>query len=284
MIPIGIKERAEVFDNVCKAVAKKIFAPSFDPAKWAALIKEHRDGILGAETVEQFEAGVRELLGKLKISHITFFHQSLLKIPPQYAIGATLQKYQLNGTNRWMFEDVHEGSPAQIAGVERGDLLLQIERSSLSPPESPGFRMGGLCEVTIEKLDGEQVRVALGVPRPASKWHPIVRPRLVSWSKLGSDVGLLKVTGFPGQVGAPDELLDTGQSPGGLQLDPEARGEGIQTRKAPALRKDTLKKNRAVSAAPSVCLERQIHRNGHGGSRTAALPWSYCSACESAHR
>jgi carboxyl-terminal processing protease len=201
MIPIGIKERREVFDDVCKAVSKKIFAPSFDLARWAALIEEHRGRILAAETVERFEAEVRELLAKLKISHVTFFHQSLLKIPPQYAIGATLQKYQLNGTCKWMFEDVHEGSPAQIAGVERGDLLLEVEGSSLFPPEAAGFRMGGLCEVTIEKLNGDRERVTLGVPRPTSKWHPILRPRLVSWTKLDSGVGLLKVTGFPGQVG-----------------------------------------------------------------------------------
>jgi hypothetical protein len=92
MIPIGIKERREAFDNVCKAVAKKIFAPSFGLARWAALIEEHRDRILAAETVERFEAEVRELLARLNISHVTFFHQSLLKIPPHYAIGATLQK------------------------------------------------------------------------------------------------------------------------------------------------------------------------------------------------
>jgi carboxyl-terminal processing protease len=201
MISIGIKERAEVFDNVRKAVAKKIFAPSFDLKRWTALAQEHQHRILASETIEQFESEVRELLKELKISHITFFHQSLLKIPPQYAIGATLQNYQLNGTGSWMFEDVHEGSPAQIAGVERGDLLLEIEGSSLSPPEVPGFRMGGLCEVTVEKLNGERETITLGVPRPASKWHPIVRPRLVSWSKFDSGVGLLKVTGFPGQVG-----------------------------------------------------------------------------------
>ncbi|MGH9450878.1 MAG: hypothetical protein ACRD11_10075 [Terriglobia bacterium] len=48
-----------------------------------------REQILRADTVEQLEAEVRALLTQLKISHITFFHRSLLKIPPQYAIGAT---------------------------------------------------------------------------------------------------------------------------------------------------------------------------------------------------
>jgi carboxyl-terminal processing protease len=201
MIPLGLKERTEVFENVRKAVAKKIFAPGFDPKDWARLCQAHREGILAADTVEEFEAEMRALLAELKISHITFFHRSLLKIPPQYAIGATLQREQVNGVAHWMFQDVHEGSPPNQAGIQPGDLLLEIEGSPVAPPDQPAFRMGGFCEVAIEKLNGERTTVKLGVPLPSSKWHPIVRPRLVSWSKPRLEIGLLKVTGFPGQVG-----------------------------------------------------------------------------------
>jgi carboxyl-terminal processing protease len=201
MIPLGLKERTEVFENVRKAVAKKLFAPGFDPKQWAQICEAHRERILAADTVEEFEAEVRALLAELKISHITFFHHSLLKIPPQYAIGATFQREQVNGVAHWMFQDVHEGSPPQMVGVHPGDLLLEIEGNPVLPPESPAFRMGGFCDVGIEKLNGERTNVKLGVPLPGSKWHPIVRPRLVSWSKLQPGVGLLKVTGFPGQVG-----------------------------------------------------------------------------------
>lgn len=201
MIPLGIKDRTEVFENVRKAVAKKIFAPGFDPKEWARLCETRRERILAADTVEEFEREVRDLLTQLKISHITFFHRSLLKIPPQYAIGATFQREQVNGAAHWMFQDVHEGSPPNQAGIQPGDLLLEIEGSPVAPPEQPAFRMGGLCEVGIERLNGERTAVKLGVPLPKSKWHPIVRPRLVSWSKPQPGIGLLKVTGFPGQVG-----------------------------------------------------------------------------------
>lgn len=201
MIPLGLKERTEVFENVRKAVAKKIFAPGFDPAAWAAMVEARREQILKADTVEEFEREVRDLLAQLKISHITFFHRSLLKIPPQYAIGATFQREQVNGAAHWMFQDVHEGSPPNQAGIQPGDLLLEIEGAPVAPPEPPAFRMGGFCEIAIEKLNGERTAVKLGVPLPSSKWHPIVRPRLVSWSKPQLGIGLLKVTGFPGQVG-----------------------------------------------------------------------------------
>ena len=86
MIPLGIKERAEVFENVRNAVAKKIFAPGFDPAAWASMVEARREQILKADSVEEFEREVRDLLAQLKISHITFFHRSLLKIPPQLSL------------------------------------------------------------------------------------------------------------------------------------------------------------------------------------------------------
>ncbi|HEV2313699.1 MAG TPA: S41 family peptidase [Candidatus Acidoferrales bacterium] len=201
MIPIGLKERTEVFDRVADLTAKRLFAPSFDKLKWAELVQSRREQILAKETVEEFESAVRELLAELKISHVVFFHRSLQKIAPNYAIGATFQPCQVNGTIRWMFQDVHDGSPPASAEIHPGDLLLEIDGQPVSPPEMPAFRMGGFCEIVTEKLSGEQTAVRLGVPLPKSEWHPINRPKLVSWSKPEPRIGYLKAAGFPGQVG-----------------------------------------------------------------------------------
>ena len=38
MIPIGPKERTEVFNKVADLTAKRLFAPSFDKKKWAELV------------------------------------------------------------------------------------------------------------------------------------------------------------------------------------------------------------------------------------------------------
>jgi hypothetical protein len=43
-----------------------------------------------------------------------FFHQSFLKIPPHYAIGATFKTHVGNGGSHWMFQDVHERGPATL--------------------------------------------------------------------------------------------------------------------------------------------------------------------------
>src|SRR5579875_269357 len=201
MIPLGLKERTQVFNRVADLIAKRLFAPSFDKNTWAEFVQSRREQILAKETVEEFESAVRELLADLKISHVVFFHGSLQKIAPNYAIGATFQPWQVNGSARWMFQDVHEGSPPASVEIHPGDLLLAIDGRPINPPEMPTFRMGGFCEIAIEKLGGEQTAVRLGVPLPKSKWHPINRPRLVSWSKPAPGIGYLKAAGFPGQVG-----------------------------------------------------------------------------------
>src|SRR5579872_2489883 len=201
MIPITLKQRTEVFGNVVKVVPKKIFAPAFDATKWKALVDANRQRILEADSVETFESEVQKLIAELKISHTAFFHRSFLKIPPNYAIGATFQAYGTNGNSSWMFQDVHEGGPAYLSNMRPGDLLLEIEGTPVAPPDMPAFRMGGFSNVTIERLTGERVPLPLGIPMPKSKWHPIVRPRLVSWYKPEPGVGVLKAAGFPGQVG-----------------------------------------------------------------------------------
>lgn len=201
MIPIGLKERTQVFEKVSDLIAKRLFAPAFDDKKWPELVESHRQHILAQETVEQFEDAVRDLLRQLRLSHVTFFHGSLQKIPPNYAIGATFQLWQVNGTSRWMFQDVHDGSPPASAGIQPGDLLLEIDGKPVVASEMPTFRMGGFCDLKVEKLSGEQTVVQLGVPVPKSKWHPINRPRLVLWSIPATGIGYVKVAGFPGQIG-----------------------------------------------------------------------------------
>ncbi len=152
MIPIGLKERTEVFDNVVKLTAARMAAPSFDPAKWRVQADSRRELILAAGTSEDLEGAIRKLFSEVKASHVVFFHQSLQSIAPQYAIGATFQPYPRGGTSRWMFQDVHEGSPPAIGDIQPGDLLLEIDQKPITPPELPTFRLGGMCEIRVEKL------------------------------------------------------------------------------------------------------------------------------------
>lgn len=319
MIPITLKQRTEVFGNVVKVVPTKIFAPAFDATKWKALVNANRQRILEADSVEAFESEVQKLIAELKISHMAFFHRSFLKIPPNYAIGATFQAYGANGNSSWMFQDVHEGGPAYLSNMRPGDLLLEIEGTPVVPPDMPAFRMGGFSTVTIERLTGERVPLPLGIPMPKSKWHPIVRPKLVSWYKPEPGVGVLKATGFPGQVGIDvareiDEavanlqdctqlIVDLRGNPGGgagglrlmgyftpgklpvgYSLSRKRVANGYKREDIAQVRQDTFPENCTDSAPFLLRSGRQVHSHGYRGAWAAAVSRPDRSFGQSAHR
>ncbi len=201
MNTITPNDRGKLLNKVCDLVQRKHFNPSLNGGNWPELVESHRGRIVKADTIEEVESEIQNLLSELKTSHTGIFHKSLRKVPARFAINATFQRRAVNGTVRWMFQDVHAGGAAHAAGLRPGDLLLEVNGKEIVPPDAPVFRMGDSAPMTIQKLDGERVSIRLDVPTPKSKKRPINQPRPVSWSEISDDIGLLKITMFPGAVG-----------------------------------------------------------------------------------
>lgn len=198
---LTLDERAKIFDKVCRLVETKHFNPSMNGVDWTALARSRRDQILGCTEPEAFEKEMHRLVAELKTSHTGFRHAGMRNIPARHAINATMQCVAVNGTERWMFQDVHGGGPAYLAGVRPGDLLVGIGEREIQPPEDLMFSVGQSAELTIEKLHGGHERVAVQLPIPKSKKHPVTAPEAVHAEKLSDEIGLLKVAMFPGVVG-----------------------------------------------------------------------------------
>jgi len=235
---LTLDERTKIFDKVCHLVETKHFNPAMNGVDWNALAQGHRDRVLASSEPEAFEKEVQKLVAELKTSHTGFRHAGMRNIPARHAINATMQRISQNGSERWMFQDVHEGGPAYAAGIRPGDLLLANGKQEIRPPEDLTFSVGESVELTIEKLHGGQERLRLQLPVPKSTKHPVTAPDPVHAQRLADDIGLLKVAMFPGLIGidvAKDidrgvELLDgcsrlivdlrgnTGGGIGGLRL------------------------------------------------------------------
>lgn len=201
MTAIALDVRQQVFDKVCHLVPRKHFNPSLSGADWPALVESHKTKILEADTIERYENEVQELLNELKTSHTGFFHKSLRKVPARFSINATFQKVSLNGNTHWMFQDIHEGGAAQTAGLEPGDVLLELNGEPIQPPQPPIFPIGKTTNLLVQKRDGKQTPIPLSVPAPKSKKRPINQPRPVAWSRLHGNIGLIKITMFTGMIG-----------------------------------------------------------------------------------
>jgi C-terminal processing protease CtpA/Prc len=193
--------KEKIYDRVCDLVARKHFDPGMNGANWGELSKTRRDEILRSTTDDEFEKKIQDLMNELKTSHTGFRHLKSPNVPGRHAISATFMRCNFDGEQRWMFQDVHEGGPAHLAGLRPGDILLQVRNRELKPPEPPIFPLDEESQYAVQKPDGKRIEGTLIVPSPRSKKHPVIVPKAVLCSQLPDGIGWLKVTMFPGAVG-----------------------------------------------------------------------------------
>ena len=198
---LTLEERTKILDKVCRLVETKHFNPAMNGVDWNALAQNRREQILACEAPESFEKEVNRLVAELKTSHTGFRHAGMRNIPARHAINATLHRFAVNGIDRWMFQDVHRGGPAYLAGIRPGDLLLGYGERESRPPEDLTFSAGQSAQLTIQKLDGGVQGVCLQLPMPKDKKHPVTAPEAVHAEMLTDEIGLLKVAMFPGAIG-----------------------------------------------------------------------------------
>ena len=194
-------QREAIFDKTCHIVQRKYFDPNFNGKDWPSLARAAREKILEIEDPEKFENSMHELVRELRTSHTGFFHQAVRRVPGRLAISATFRKQETPQGPRWMFQDVHEGGPADTAGVVPLDFLLAINQRSIAPPEQPMFPMGAESTITVQKRDGDETLVKIAVPNPRYRRQPYAEPRSISFRKLDGETGYLKATIFPGVLG-----------------------------------------------------------------------------------
>src|SRR5271166_3665647 len=176
---LNLDERTKILNKVCRLVESKHFNPAMNGVDWKSLVQSRREQILASTEPEAFEKEVNRLVADLKTSHTGFRHAGMRNIPARNAINATMQRIAVNGSERWMFQDVHQGGPAYSAGIRPGDFLLGSGEREIRPPEELNFSAGELAQITIQKLDGGVQGVSLQLPMPKSKKHPVTAPEAV---------------------------------------------------------------------------------------------------------
>lgn len=194
-------DREKIFAKTCRVVEKQYFDPQFNGRDWPGLVNQHKQAILEVNEPAEFERAMHELVRKLGTSHTGFFHQSVNRVPGRLAVCATFRKTENPEGLRWMFQDVHEGGPADRAGIVPLDFLLAINGKSITPPEQPMFPMGGTAEATLRRRDQTESTVNIRIPNPRTRRQPYAEPREVSFRKLDGGIGYLKATIFPGLLG-----------------------------------------------------------------------------------
>jgi carboxyl-terminal processing protease len=200
-IQLTAKDRRTILENVLAALQKRFYAPEKLNADWQAALEQHRPIIEDAGSPDAFEQAVSDLLAELHTSHLGFFHGTARRASSKAALSATYLEDDTSYGKRWIFQDVHSGGAAAIAGIEPGNILLRVDDREIVPPEHPVFPMGKQTSVTIVCNDDSQRTVFMDVARPKGKKLHFIEPTLVEARRIENGTGYLKVAMFPGMVG-----------------------------------------------------------------------------------
>src|ERR1700744_478086 len=200
-VELSAEIRHSILENVLTALQKRFYSPEKLNSDWQAAVQRHRTTIESAPTADAFEQAVGDLLKELNTSHLGFFHQNARRASSRAALSATYLADQTGYGKRWIFQDVHSGGAAAIAGIEPGNILLTVDGQEIGPPVHPVFPMGR--ETNVELIDNQENRrtVTVNVARPKGKKLHFIEPTLVEARQLGEGIGYLKIAMFPGMVG-----------------------------------------------------------------------------------
>jgi len=195
------ENRRAILENVLSALRKRFYSPEKLNGDWQAAVERHKTQIESAASADEFEKAMSDLLAELHTSHVGFFHSSARRASSRAALSAAYLADETPHGKRWIFQDVHSGGAASIAGIKPGDILLSVDGREMIPPEHPVFAMGTQAKVEIVGGNDERRMVAVNVARPKGKKLHFVEPTLVETRQLGKGIGYLKVAMFPGMVG-----------------------------------------------------------------------------------
>lgn len=200
-IRLSAKDRNVILENILKALHKRFYSPEKLNADWQAAVERHRPLIEGAANAEAFEQAMSDLLAELHTSHLGFFHRSARRASSRAALSATYLADDTPYGKRWIFQDVHSGGAASIAGIVPGDILFSVDSRDITPPEHPAFSMGKQTILEIVGRDERRHTVPVDVARPKEKKLHFIQPRLVEARLVDDRLGYLKFAMFPGLIG-----------------------------------------------------------------------------------
>jgi C-terminal processing protease CtpA/Prc len=198
---LSTNDHRAILDKVLAALDRRFYKPEKLNGDWDAAVERQRPLIESAESEDAFEKAMSDLLAELHTSHLGFFHSSARRASSRAALSATYLEDETSYGKRWIFQDVHAGGAAAIAGIEPGDILLSVNGREINPPEHPVFAMGKQTSVEYVDRSDQRRTVSVEVARPKGKKLHFIEPTLVEARQLDDGLGYLKIAMFPGMIG-----------------------------------------------------------------------------------
>lgn len=196
-------ERQKILNTVKTLIAEKhVAVRPAQFAEWVSMLDRLTPQLLGASPLD-FQAELNRSLTTLQTSHTAFLKPDAETIPLRHALCATARRHWTADGERWVFQDVIEDGPADVAGVKPGQVLLARDGMPILADDSPLFGLGRTYSLTVGDLNGaEPITLAVNIPdKPAKDRPPMIEPKALSLRFERDNVPVIKVSAFPGAVG-----------------------------------------------------------------------------------
>ncbi|MEA2691156.1 MAG: carboxyl-terminal processing protease [Acidobacteriota bacterium] len=161
-------------------IVRQSFLDAQKAGRWATANAGYADGLTDSEA---FRRATRERLAQLGASHTQYYtpedvgyhellaiFEGVLKRPAEYeGIGADL--FEREGG--WFVARTFPGSPAERAGLRRGDRIATADGAPFSPRRSFSGRSGKEVALGVERRRGEPLVTVRVTPRrvqPRDEW------------------------------------------------------------------------------------------------------------------
>lgn len=143
------QEKAAVLDRATQLVRQRAFATGVDFSKWDAAVAKFQSRLDSAKTVEQYSLALNRALNEMGISHLDI-------LPPKAAEERRRAKYSgigvtVNLTDEGIqINDVREGSPAERANLQPGDVITEVDGSRVTEWGAIRGKPGTTVNITVK--------------------------------------------------------------------------------------------------------------------------------------
>ncbi|WP_116809411.1 S41 family peptidase [Steroidobacter cummioxidans] len=177
------EDRGASFDWVWQTVNEKFYSAKFNGVDWNAMRTKYRDRANRAGTREERAAVINEMLAELHTSHTAFytpdtpeyFHLLGLFLPLNEWLAEATTSALTDGKARYsgigiftqtvngqhFVTGVHDGLPAQQAGVLLGDRLISVDGTPFHPIRSFQGKAGKSVAIIVERTAGASKTVTV---------------------------------------------------------------------------------------------------------------------------
>jgi carboxyl-terminal processing protease len=146
--------KEEVLKRMTEVVTTSAFVPGKDFSKWPEFLQAQKATIDKAKTPDEFAESVTLTLEKFGISHINLFPPRMAEMrvnPNIVGIGVSLQPED-DGFRVW---HVFEKAPAGEAGIEIGDLIIEVNGEKPKTVQPIAGQEGTQVVIKVKKAGGK---------------------------------------------------------------------------------------------------------------------------------